>query len=1084
MSRHSKKTTKENARALAKITRPVLAARVYERTRLFRLMDQARKRPIVWLVGPAGAGKTTLVASYLRARGFSSCWYQIDSSDDDIASFFYYMGRAAKAAAPRHQGDLPLFTLEYSAGLATFAVNYFRDFFARLKPPGFLVLDNFQEASSDGPLQDALYMGLRQMPAKTNVIIISRQEPPPAFARARVSDISLLGWEALKLTEEESRGIVKLRQKRAVPRDAVHRLHHRTQGWAAGLVLLSEQIGKEATAFPQPSEPASQSVFDYFANEVLRRSSPTIRQFLLKTSLLPTISVGLAQGLTEERHSESILRDLTRRNYFTVRRADGTYEYHPLFRAFLAKTATDTYTADEIKGLKQRCARFLAEKGDVETAVSLLEEAQDWHEAVALILKHARVLAEQGRTRTLEAWFRALPSFVRTKNPYVLFWLGVCRLYFSPAEARTYFEQAFAIFEKHSDDASPLYLTWSKIVESYLLEFNDFTPILEWTDRYPHLKDGRKPPTEGVENASLFTCISGLVNARFDHPELDSYVKRAEQLLEADVVVERRLAGAAVVIPYHLWRGDVSEVGKLLEYFAPRQEASDSRALVRINWCMWKALYAGTIGAAEESVDAVSEGLAVATTTGIHVLDSQLLGYGIMGQLCVGNIEAAREMLRRMHAAKVNGRGQEAFYLHNASMIAVHDGDITGAIDMGRRSVELAKASGLYVGTVAYALGLSYAYICQGDVDTALSLVAEIRPKAIAMGSNYFLLSCDFCEIMARRLRGEKAASIEALHRGLALANETGIMVQVWSREEHTALVYTTALEAEVHVDYARTVIRKLQLSPPAGVVLELWPWSVRVYALGNFTVLKNDVPIAMDGRVQKKPLELLHAIIALGGRDIPLGKLMQILWPDMGGDAAKVAFETTLHQLRRMLGEKCVVMQQRQLSLDDRYCWLDAWAFERFPQLSEANMQPLEMAERIFHLYQGPFLGNKDVPEVLAVRGRLREKFLRLLSDIGNALEAAGNQEAALQLYEKGIEIDPLTEELYVRLIHCYRRLDRPAEALAIYQRSQQVFSTARQIDPTGEMKWLQQEMSQTLVEDDKPNVRTSPRRGKNKKR
>ena len=52
---------------LAKLTRPKLYEAL-SRPRLFALLDEAATRPIVWLCAAPGAGKTTLVASYLEVR--------------------------------------------------------------------------------------------------------------------------------------------------------------------------------------------------------------------------------------------------------------------------------------------------------------------------------------------------------------------------------------------------------------------------------------------------------------------------------------------------------------------------------------------------------------------------------------------------------------------------------------------------------------------------------------------------------------------------------------------------------------------------------------------------------------------------------------------------------------------------------------------------------------------------------------------------------------------------------------------------------------------------------------------------------
>ena len=52
---------------LAKLTRPKVH-RALRREALFEALDECRERPLVWIVSPPGAGKTTLVASYVETR--------------------------------------------------------------------------------------------------------------------------------------------------------------------------------------------------------------------------------------------------------------------------------------------------------------------------------------------------------------------------------------------------------------------------------------------------------------------------------------------------------------------------------------------------------------------------------------------------------------------------------------------------------------------------------------------------------------------------------------------------------------------------------------------------------------------------------------------------------------------------------------------------------------------------------------------------------------------------------------------------------------------------------------------------------
>src|SRR6266540_490211 len=241
------------------------------------------------------------------------------------------------------------------------------------------------------------------------------------------------------------------------------------------------------------------------------------------------------------------------------------------------------------------------------------------------------------------------------------------------------------------------------------------------------------------------------------------------------------------------------------------------------------------------------------------------------------------------------------------------------------------------------------------------------------------------------------------------------------------------------------------------------WPWPLQIATLGRFELRRDGEPIGLHGKAQKKPLELLKALIAGGGRAVDKARLADFLWPDADGDAA--ALEMTISRLRKLLGRaETLRSEDGKLGLDSERVWIDVWSFDRaVDELHVAlhgepdEAQIAGLVDTLVTLYRGAFLDTESPQRwMLAARNRWQNRFLRSLADSGRWWERGERWAEAIALYERGIEADTLAEELYRRLMHCHLALGQHADAARVYRRCREMLSVQLGIVPSAETEAL----------------------------
>jgi LuxR family maltose regulon positive regulatory protein len=111
---------------------------------------------------------------------------------------------------------------------------------------------------------------------------------------------------------------------------------------------------------------------------------------------------------------------------------------------------------------------------------------------------------------------------------------------------------------------------------------------------------------------------------------------------------------------------------------------------------------------------------------------------------------------------------------------------------------------------------------------------------------------------------------LKSLREALILGKEGGYLGTFIDHPSTMERLCAKALDAGIEVEYVQDLIRKRNLIPEKPPLhLENWPWPLKIYTLGRFELLKDGKPIRFSRKARQKPLALLKALIAFGGKGI-----------------------------------------------------------------------------------------------------------------------------------------------------------------------------------------------------------------------
>jgi LuxR family transcriptional regulator, maltose regulon positive regulatory protein len=175
------------------------------RPRLFALLDEGTTGPLTLVSAPAGAGKTSLLASWLAVEPREVAWLSPRPHLGEASFWAEWLAAIRRVAPPRsslgrisapRSGTPPAFVLQLLNG------------FAELEEPIVVVVDDFHAVRSV-EISATIEQLLRAAPASFRLLLSTRHDPMLPLHLLRASgELTELRAPDLALTPEEARELL------------------------------------------------------------------------------------------------------------------------------------------------------------------------------------------------------------------------------------------------------------------------------------------------------------------------------------------------------------------------------------------------------------------------------------------------------------------------------------------------------------------------------------------------------------------------------------------------------------------------------------------------------------------------------------------------------------------------------------------------------------------------------------------------------------------------------------------------------------------------------------------------------------
>ncbi len=389
------------------------------------LGESGFSRKITLVSAPAGYGKTTLVRQWVQDFLPGVAWLSLDEDDNQPVFFLQCLIAAIRTVENDACGGTGDFISNNSVlpgesrEIGREAVILFTNDLLEIKKPLLIVLDDYHNIVNKD-VHMLLADIIENLPPITHIVVTTRTDPPWPLHRWRVKrELMEFRQRDLSMVMEEVQYFFNDLMDCNLSSQDIDVLLSKTEGWPASLQMaaLSMKGSEDIQGFIRDFAGSSRYILDYFTDEVLKGQKEEIKEFLLKTSVLDSLTAGLCNYIMDRENSQELLEELEKTNLFIIPKDNSRewYRYHPLFCQLLRFNLKRQYP-QSIESLHVKACQWYLINNLPERAIGHAFEVSDKSLVVGLLEENIEQLWVSSGTLKVSQWLEKLDHQIIDQN--------------------------------------------------------------------------------------------------------------------------------------------------------------------------------------------------------------------------------------------------------------------------------------------------------------------------------------------------------------------------------------------------------------------------------------------------------------------------------------------------------------------------------------------------------------------------------------------------------------------------------------------------------------------------------------------